>query len=515
MKRIKFILPLIAGFMLFSCSDYLDINKSPNNADGNAVTPDLSLAAAQSDSYRNLTRRMNEYGNVFMNNWGANVNSFTGGYAEEFGIFVSNNFYDDVWDGLYRGTGLYSKIINHPAQGFDNHKAIAKICKAFYFQYLVDLYGDVPYSEAHKGMANVTPKYDDDQEIYKDLIVQLDAAINTIQNPVPGAKVVGTEDVILKGDMAGWVRFANTLKLRILLRQSEVAEADPVIKQYITDEFAKLNGALFVEADVIINPGYSSGSDSRQNPWMNLMVELKKNSSNQFVYRQAFNFRRASAHIAGQLNSTADGRRARIFAPVSGTDITGVIQGDQSALNGGGTAPGAISSLGPGLVRDNGQDGYMMLRAESLLLQAEAAHRGYLPGTPQTLFNQAITASFTTFVATGAPAYISLINGVVGKGYGAPGATSEEQLEAIFYQKDVALNGINGAEIFIEYTRARKNGRPLIDEVIPMPLNSTTPTNEKPRRLMYPISEYASNSANVPVQSISDAYNTAPFWFRN
>ncbi|ESU23454.1 hypothetical protein FEDK69T_16200 [Flavobacterium enshiense DK69] len=512
MKRIKFILPLIAGFMLFSCSDYLDINKSPNNADGNSVTPDLSLAAAQSDSYRNLTRRMNEYGNVFMNNWGANVNSFTGGYAEEFGIFVSNNFYDDIWDGVYRGTGLYTKIINHPAQGYDNHKAIAKICKAFYFQYLVDLYGDVPYFEAHQGVNNATPKYDDDQAIYRDLVKQIDDAIQTIQNPVAGTRAVGTEDCILRGDMDGWVRFANTLKLRILLRQSELTDQDTL--DYLALEFQKLEGALFVEADVLINPGYSSGSDSRQNPWMNLMVELKKNSSNQFVYRNAFNFRRASAHIAGQLNATQDGRRSRIFAPVTGSDITGVIQGDQSALNQGGTAPLAISSLGPGLVKDNSQDGYMMLRAESLLLQAEAVHKGFLTGNAQTLFNQAITASFTTFGATGSGAYITNVNTIVGKGYGAPGATLDEQLEAIFYQKDVALNGINGAEIFIEYTRARKNGNPLIDENIPMPLNSTTPTDKKPRRLMYPISEYASNSANVPVQTISDAYNTAPFWFK-
>src|SRR5688572_28066924 len=133
MKRIKFILPLIAGFMLFSCSDYLDVNTSPNNPIGETVTPDLSLAAAQSDSYRNLTRRMNEYGNVYMNNWGANVNSFTGGYAEEFGITLSNNFYDDIWDGVYRSTGTYTKIINYPSAGYDNHKAIAKICKAFYF----------------------------------------------------------------------------------------------------------------------------------------------------------------------------------------------------------------------------------------------------------------------------------------------------------------------------------------------------------------------------------------------
>lgn len=516
MKRIKFILPLIAGFMLFSCSDYLDVNQSPNDPTSASVTPNLSLAAAQSDSYRNLTRRMNEYGNVFMNNWGANVNSFTGGYAEEFGITLSNNFYDDIWDGVYRGTGLYTRIINHPASGYDNHKAIAKICKTFYFQYLVDLYGDIPYSEAHQGVNIVTPKYDDDKAIYRDLVVQLESAIDMIDNAPAGTSTVGEEDVILGGDMTAWKKFANTLKLRILLRQSELTDAETTT--YLAGEFAELASASFVDQDVTINPGYSDGSDDRQNPWMNLMVELKKDANGNFVQRNTFRFRRASAYIALQLNSTSDPRRSKIFAPVSGTNITGVIQGDQSALNGGGTAPAAISSLGPGLVKDNGQDGYMMLAAESFLLQAEAVHKGYLTGNAQALFDQAITASMAMYdIVDGATTpvadYISSINGTVGKGYGAVGATPAQQLEAIFYQKSIALNGINGAEIFIEYTRARKNGNPLIDENIPMPLNAVTPTGNKPRRLMYPISEYASNSANVPVQTIQDAYNTAPFWF--
>ena len=136
MKKIKFILPLIA-FALFSCDNYLDVNTSPNNPQASQITPNLSLAAVQTASYSPLVRRMNELGNVFMNNWGANVNSFTGGYAEEFGITMSNNFYEDIWNSVYRSTYEYSNIINNPTADYDHHKAIAKIMKSFYFQYLV------------------------------------------------------------------------------------------------------------------------------------------------------------------------------------------------------------------------------------------------------------------------------------------------------------------------------------------------------------------------------------------
>ena len=239
MKRIKLILPLIA-LALFSCDNYLDVNDSPNNPLASQITPNLSISAAQTASYSTLTRRMNEVGNVFMNNWGANVNSFTGGYAEEFGITMSNNFYEDIWNSVYRNTYEYSKIINYPSADYDNHKAIAKILKSFYFQYLVDLYGDVPYSQAHLGALNTTPAYDDDQAIYRDLIVQLDDAINMINNAPSTTVAVGSEDVILQGDMNGWIRFANTLKLRILLRQATLAETDAATDTYLTDQFALL-----------------------------------------------------------------------------------------------------------------------------------------------------------------------------------------------------------------------------------------------------------------------------------
>ncbi|ESU29293.1 hypothetical protein FLJC2902T_06890 [Flavobacterium limnosediminis JC2902] len=442
-----------------------------------------------------------------MNNWGANVNSFTGGYAEEFGITISNNFYDDIWDGVYRSTGEFTKIINHPAPNFENHKAIAMICKAFYMQYMVDLYGDVPYSQAHLGVANLSPAYDDDKAIYRDLVVQLENAVDMIDNAPATALVVGSEDVILEGDMEGWKKFANTLKLRILLRQSELTDAETTT--YLADEFAELATASFVDQDVTINPGYSNGSDDRQNPWYNLMYDLKPVNDPTRAQRTTYRFRRASAYIAGQLNSTpTDPRRGRLFTLISGA-VVGVEQGDFSFPDG--NAPADISALGPGLVISSEQDGYMMLLAESLLLQAEAAHKGYLAGDPQALFDGAIAASFSQLGAGNPSAYIAAVNVTPGKGYTA--GTPAEQLEAIFYQKSIALNGINGAEIFIEYTRARKNGVPLIDANIPMPLDAEAPGDHKPRRLMYPISEIASNTANVPAQSVTDCYTSGPFWF--
>ena len=142
-----------------------------------------------------------------------------------------------------------------------------------------------------------------------------------------------------------------------------------------------------------------------------------------------------------------------------------------------------------------------MLLAESLLLQAEAAERGYITGDPQALYDAAIAASMNTLGATDG-GYTTSVNLINGKGY----AASTDKIQAIMYQKSICLNGINGAEIWIEYTRTGYINN------IPMPMGSSSPTGAKPMRLMYPTSELASNSANVPAQTINDSFTTAPFW---
>ena len=218
MKKIKLILPLIA-FALFSCDNYLDINDSPNNPNSSQVTPNLSISAVQTSSYSVLVRRMNELGNVFMNNWGANVNSFTGGYAEEFGITMSNNFYEDVWTTVYRSTYEYSRIINYPSANYDNHKAIAKIMKSFYFQYLVDMYGDVPFSEAFQPGVVFQPKLDRQEDLYKIVFATLEDAIVNLGKTSTYANL-GSQDLIYGGDNSKWIKAANGLLARYTLRLS-------------------------------------------------------------------------------------------------------------------------------------------------------------------------------------------------------------------------------------------------------------------------------------------------------
>ncbi|MBD3583392.1 SusD/RagB family nutrient-binding outer membrane lipoprotein [Flavobacterium selenitireducens] len=501
MKKLKYIVPALA-FAFFSCEDYLDVNSPVDNPTGDQVTPNLSLSAAQTQTYRTLARTGNQFGNLFLNNWGYNVNAFAVTNPEEFSLSLTNNTYAGIWDGLYVNTANFTNIIEHPAANYENHKAIAKILKAFYFQYLVDLYGDIPYTEAHKGSNNLTPEYDDDQAIYRDLVVQIEDAINTIDNPVSATIQVGAEDVIFGGNMGAWKTFANTLKLRILLRQSEMTDGETTA--YLAQEFSELQDATFLTTDATINPGYSNSNVEQMNPYYNLWRDINGEPTN--FYRQFA----ASRYFVDNLNdaSAPDPRRSRIFTLIGG-NVVGVLQGDSSATNGG-TAPNPISQFGPAATSSAAMDGYMMLAAESYLLQSEAALRGFIPGDAGALFNLGVAASFNQ-MAVAPGTYISSISGIPNKGFNV-GFTQEQNLRAIMYQKNVALTHVNAMEVFIEYTRTG-----FIDEIplagTGVPNGQIPPRANRMRRLLYPNSEIVGNSANVPPLSLDAIFTQGPFWF--
>lgn len=487
------ILLLVIVTITMSCSNYLDVNDNPNNPSADVVTPDLVLAGALASTYRNQARRMNILGNVMMNRWGANVNAFTGGFSEEFSLAIDNGFYDDIYDGLYLTTANFQAIIDYPGAEYNNHKAIAKIMKAFYFQYLVDLYGDIPYTEAHKGIANLTPAYDDDAEIYKSLITEIDEA-NALIASSGSAINVGVEDIVYGGTMSNWTLLANTIKLRMLLRQSTKAYTlanDPALATYLDAQFAALEGSAFINLDATINPGYSDGEVAQQNPFYALMFSNDEETS------VSYNFYRGSDYAIEFLKGNSpgavpDARLGSLYGLNDDNAYVGHTQGFD-----GTESPESLSPIGPGLVINSAQDGYIMTAAESFLLQAEAQLLGKLSGDAQTSFQAGIDASFNLFNQD------SSTYNPTAPTIGWAGSDAEKT-EAIMRQKWVALNGINGIESYIEFTRT---GYPS-----GIPLATTAQSTTRPKRLLYPSSELISNASNVPPVTSAQAFATGPFW---
>jgi hypothetical protein len=124
---------------------------------------------------------------------------------------------------------LKSKIASRPltpaytAEIQTNQIATANIWEIYAYHVLVDQFGNIPYSEALLGSENSRPKYDDAWTIYQDLIKRLDSAIAELN---ADNDAFGDADVLYKGDVASWIKFAATLKLRIALRLADVPAAN-------------------------------------------------------------------------------------------------------------------------------------------------------------------------------------------------------------------------------------------------------------------------------------------------
>ena len=545
MKKLKFLVPILALAFL-SCDQYLDVNDSPNQLTFDKATPSKLLPGAQVSTYRVQVGSMNQLGNVFMNSWTRNVQSFGNGFDKELQLNLDNGFYASIWDGLFRELKNYQAIIDYPNPDgtYDNYVAAAKICKSFYTQYLVDLYGNVPYSEAWKGNANVTPKYDDDYAIYQSLITQLEEARNLIANAPANVEDIAPYDVMLQGDMTKWTEFANTVQLRLCLRMSECTGAKAT---YRDSKLAEIAAGPFLSGNVSINPGFSGATADNLTPmisnyfyntdqsnvqnrtfiamsghaWKSLQSYATTNyptaGSQEIIAGSGVNYPnltdpRSGRIFTGGIQGGAAGPRRAVNQGSSSVDVaapTTAIPGPPSRLGALGhinpyDQAGIFAGTAAGYPEDFfGVDGFIMTFSESCFLQAEAAVRyPSLFSGGQTLFEQGITDSFLFRNAT-IGTYIASINAKPNFGWAG---TNTQKLHAIMYQKWIALMGINGIESYIDYTRT---GFPLT------PLSSNATQTRKPYRLVYPVSEYVANSANVPSMSPTDpfALNTlTPFW---
>lgn len=544
MKNLKFILPILA-FSLFSCTDYMDINESPNNLFFDQVTPKQLLPGAQVSTYRVQATTMNQLGNVFMNSWTRNVQSYGNGYDNELQLNVSNTFYSGIWDGLYRNLKNFDAIIKYPNPDgkYDFYVAAAKISKAHYMQYIVDLYGNCPYTEAWQGVANTTPAYDDDYLVYQKLIADLEDARDLINNAdLDIVEDMSSVDVMLRGDTDKWIEFANTIELRMLLRMSNVTGAPATFRNAKLTEIAS---GPFLSDNVAINPAYNASTTANMNPAVSTFywnVDQTNTGNRLFIamaghaYKSLQSYATTNYPAAGSQEivpgsgvnypNVTDPRSGRLFTAGVGTTVRRAVNQGASSVTVGpptGTYPGPPSRLGVlGNVNPYDQaqifsgvnlgyaidffgiDGFVMTYSEAQFLVAEAALRYPSLGFPdaQSSFEAGINDNFAFRCATPG-SYVSQIN--TKPNFGWTG-TDANKLHAIMFQKWIALMGTHGIESYIDYTRT---GFPLT------PLSSVAIQTRKPYRLIYPTSEYVANTANVPAMVANDAFAInalTPFW---
>jgi hypothetical protein len=482
---------LAAGFS--GCKKgYLDLSDNPNSP--STTTPQLALAGGL--NYAVSIEQGGTYSEFGV--W-AGYQTTSGGYVPNSGI---NQYQFGV--GAFSGdfSPWYQCLLTFdqlktiaPGPTYANFQAIAMIMEAYGFQSLVDNYNNVPYSQALN--PNITtPKYDDGHTIYEALGPQLDAAIKLIQQN-PGALSPANSDIMFGGNMTNWIKFANSLKLRLAMRLSTKFPNDPLINDLkSTESLGYLDGTV----EGAVNPGYTNLA-GKENIFYGTYGYDQNGDA---VFGNLYY--RANATSVDSLAKFNDPRKTQIYALTQDPDspatakpniVRGNIFGDPHALGNSTT-----SSLGPGLLKSPSQNAYLFLSSESLFLQAEAAYDGYITGNAQSLYEAGITASFVELGLTPAQATTYYSQTLPNVNWAASKGNIEE---AIIVQKWIALNSLFDFEAYNEY---RRTGYPLLPSSIdPAAISKTLPT-----RVFYPLSELQDNAANLQAQGTINQFTSKIFW---
>ncbi len=498
----KLIILLFASVLFVSCGqDFLDVNTDPNNPA--EATPEVTLPVAQVSSAAIVQggyNSMNTVGNLFMYIWASGPGGVW--YTNEMALNVTSNFHPEIWNTTYASIlKNYNYVANYDQPNYEYFNAIAKIMMVYHFQILVDAYGDVPYTEALKRATNTRPAYDNAASIYANLLTDLDDALALINNAPASALVPnGNQDIMLAGDMTKWKQFANTLKMKLVIRESSTLDM-ATIQGVFADIAAE--GSGFLTETVYANPGYTKTSSKQSPHWAGYGEDTGDNVTLNWKYTKGTDY------IIDKMISGNDFRIDGKFAVVNGF-WQGFAQGaatagenneDYSSIakKSGGSFSGN-PNWKPELI-DSEQDAIIFTAAESYLLQAEAADKMYMTGVAQDLYVAGVEASFAEY------GFSSLYsNGYLSGNAGddAVNWTLGNHMKCIITQKYFALAGINGMETWFEYNRT---GFP--DD---LPFSSTAISTTRPVRLLYPNSEISNNSANVPAQTSSDAFSSPIFW---
>lgn len=482
LKKISLLILLLAvGFQ--SCDEgFEELNVNPTQA--NEIDPGFQLTYVQlqtsGERYENW-RAVLIYSSTMMQHlaalpgyWSGDKYLYNAGYASSLFDRAYNNQVRDIVD-------LNNNLENKKADGeaVDNLLAVAKIWKAVIFMRLTDLYGDIPYSEAGRGFIDgiTKPKYDAQEAIYADMIQEIQEAVGMLN---AGQPTFGSADLIYGGDVDKWIKFGNSLLVRLGMRLSE---ADAATAQ---DVVSKAVGGPVMEdlTDAAFVP-HTDGPDGINR---NGIGEVWLADGNQHLSKTFVDWMRDNGDP-----------RLDIFSVVpAGTDHKGLPNGfDATTIKDhpeveldmdGNVNMDTYSDVNPVLVTTASP---MMFQstAEVQLLLAEAAVRGWVNSDAQTHYENGVRAAMKQW----------------GEFYDGSTAIDDAAIDAYLQANpfDGTLKQIGeqywAATFMNEYEAYNNWRRTGFPELVPVQYPAALPiTNgEIPRRLVYPQSEAGVNADNL------------------
>ncbi len=238
---------MVGGAVLVSCEDLSEVNKNPNSAESVSSNYILSWVLTNTGkthyTLADLSQRIS--GTMQYSQVGTNFNSEK---VNHFG------WTHDGWPwGTYYEILRNIQIINENSEKDNNRmfKAVSLILKSFTFGAATDIYGDIPYSEALQAKTgSYFPKYDEQKEVYKGILTDLREANVLLGSLEAKDGINASTDILYKGDASKWRKFANSLRLRYIMRLSEKKAEMSALGINLDTEFADaLPGAFASNSD--------------------------------------------------------------------------------------------------------------------------------------------------------------------------------------------------------------------------------------------------------------------------
>ncbi len=548
MKNNKFILFLTILF-LSSCSDFFDVNDNPNDPTSSP------LSSLLTSSQKNIADGL----------------SIGGGIGSDLAVYVhqmvtrddpdqysvnGNEFYlGQTWTTFFREALVDLDVVIEQGTLNNNltYVGVAKILKAYSFSQLVDVFGDVPFTEFNKFKETTSPKFDDDAAIYTQLIAMLSEAVVDINNDKSVALLKPSkDDLIYGGDKTKWIKAANTIRLKLLNQIRLVKDVKAEVNALLSSPSTLINndaesflfgyGPLGATDDR--HPGFGDYTATQRgnhvSPWF---YEILK-GYNKFIYT-GISDPRLPYYIYNQLTPAGaapnpteyrDGGFISINFGSVGKDrdhsqqnaisLFGIYPIGGRYDDGLGGTANAASGTGAAPYR-------FITYADRLYLEAELIQAGIASGSASEVFKKAVDASFSqvdyvisTFVKpsqtvpklAGSVAVMAYTKSVTDL---FDAASDQKKLEYIMTQKWLSNVGTTTDQ----YTDYRRTGFPRIfnpkdTEMAPDGfVTSNAPgatvkvpvqlSNNFPFSLPWPTSELERNQ-NAPAQKNPSSYKI--FW---
>jgi hypothetical protein len=521
-----------AALLLTGCKKWVDVNYNPQQLTEASASPDITLA----DVLVNQASAFSFGSDGYLYFW---LGYYAYPFTQPGDVEPSYNITPvaDV-DGQQGLTIRTLRFIDAKATstGQTLYAGIAKVMKAKAFAEDVDKYNNIPYRQSGDPLHFPYPQYDDAKFIYEDLIRVLDTAIALIKNAdIEKNTSIENADVMFHGDKNKWVKFANTLKLRLLIHQANRPEQ----AAYIQAEMAKINtegsGFLGSGEDAAVNPGFTEQNESplysaygffpggyesfaRDNTMANVIAMnfLKVNHDPRLAYFYTLPVLSlpAGAPEPFAQDSPAD-YRGNVFGLQIDQGIYPYQNGSYISHIGGRTVHGPVTSASSGILKGYDMDAWILTSVEALFLRAEAIYRGWLTGDAKQAYLDAVQESFRWLNTGGDKNDPSLSDAMFNNWYVAETNAANinvswdhapDKYKLLMFQKYLALNGINAKETWTDY---RRNGA---YPDIPLSASPDRTSQVLPVRLPYPSYEYQFNQANVSAQGTINIFTSKIWW---